>query len=159
MFQFIIYINVIMKTKYLTIVEGNLDEALHVAHNITEFENLYSKSVFEERLASKNTLILLAYFNAKLIGFKIGYETPSKQYFYSWMGGVISKYRKSGTAQSLIDYQEDWARKNKYIRILVKTRNKHLAMIALLEKNNYYRLGTEPFEPNKNTRIIYEKKL
>ena len=148
-----------MKNKYLTIEEGDLDKAFQVAGQIPEFENLYSRSVFEERVADKNSLILLAYYKDKPIGFKIGYETHSKQFFYSWMGGVISKYRKSGIAQSLIDYQENWARKNKYIRILVKTRNKHLAMIALLEKNDYYRLGTEPFEHNRNTRIIYEKKL
>ena len=60
------------------------------------------------------------------------------------MGGVLPKYRKLGVAQKLMDYQEQWVKKNNYERILVKTRKKHIAMIKLLEKNNYYEMGTIP---------------
>ena len=34
------------------------------------------------------------------IGFKVGYERDG--YFYSWMGGVLSDYRKKGVAQNLL---------------------------------------------------------
>lgn len=148
-----------MKSKYLTIKEGKLEDAINVAELIPEFDSLYPKSEFEERLTNNKSLILLAYYKSKPIGFKIGYETPSKKYFYSWLGGVLPKYRKSGVAQSLLNYQEDWSKQNKYERILVKTRKKHLAMIKFLEKNDYYQMGTLPYNPQEESRILYEKQL
>jgi len=159
MFQIIIQFKVLMKKKYLEIKEGKLEVAFKVAEQIPEFEKLYSKSDFESRLINIKNLIIIAYYNNMPIGFKIGYETPSKKYFYSWMGGVLSKYRKSGVAQLLMNYQEDWAKQNNYERVLVKTRKKHLAMVKFLEKNNYYEMGVLTYDPISETRILYEKQL
>lgn len=159
MFQIFNQIKVLMKNKFLEIKKGNLEEAIKVAEQIPEFEKLYSKSEFESRLNNIKNLILIAYYKGKPIGFKIGYETPSKKYFYSWMGGVLGKYRKSGVAQLLMDYQEEWVKQNNYERILVKTRKKHLAMIKFLEKNNYYEMGVLPYDPISESRILYEKQL
>jgi len=148
-----------MKKTQIKILEGDLTDALKVAEQIPEFENLYSNDEFEKRLKRVKHLIILAFYKTKPIGFKIGYETPSGKYFYNWMGGVLKKYRKSGIAQLLLNYQEEWAKKNKYERILLKTRKKHFAMIKLLEKNNYFQTGILPYDPENETRILYEKKL
>ena len=148
-----------MKKTYINIFDGNLNDAIKIAQQIPEFDSLYSKEKFENRLKDSKHLIIIAYYKDKPIGFKIGYETPSKRHFYSWMGGVLPKFRKLGVAQILLDYQEQWVRKNNYERILVKTRKKHIAMVKLLEKNNYFKMGTLPFEPMEESRILFEKKL
>jgi GNAT superfamily N-acetyltransferase len=148
-----------MKKTYINILDGNLNDAINIAQQIPEFDKLYSKEKYGNRLKDSRYLIIIASYKDKPIGFKIGYETPSKKLFYSWMGGVLPKFRKLGVAQMLMDYQEQWAKNNNYERILVKTRKKYLAMVKLLEKNYYYEMGTLPFEPKEESRILFEKKL
>lgn len=148
-----------MKKTYINIFDGNLNDAIKIAQQIPEFDSLYSKELFENRLKDSKHLIIIAYYKDKPIGFKIGYETPSKRHFYSWMGGVVPKFRKLGVAQKLMDYQEQWVRKSNYERLLVKTRKKHLAMAKLLEKYNYCEIGVLPYKPKEETRILFEKKL
>lgn len=148
-----------MKKSTIIIKEDCLDDAILVWQQISEFENAYPKSEYENRLNDVKHLILTAYLNKKPIGFKIGYETPTKQNFYSWMGGVLPKYRQLGVAEKLSDCQEQWAIKTGYQRILVKTRRKHTAMIKLLQKYGFLQIGIIPYNPDEETRILYEKKL
>ncbi len=148
-----------IKKSKIIIKESLLDDALIISQQIPEFETSYPKGEYKNRLSGVKHLILTAYFKKKPIGFKIGYETESKQNFYSWMGGVLPKYRKLGVAQKLLYFQEQWVKKNGYQRILIKTRKKHNSMIQLLEKNNYLQIGIIPHNPEHETRILYEKKL
>lgn len=148
-----------MNHRHLQIIEGTAEQAFTVAQQIEEFENLYRLSVFEDRLNLADHLILIATYKDKPIGFKIGYETPSKKHFYSWMGGVVRKYRKAGIAQLLLEQQENWVKEHNYISILVKTRNKHVGMMNLLNKNNYIEMAKILHEPDEETRLLYEKKL
>jgi len=148
-----------MKKSEIIIKENCLDDAIVVSQQIPKFEDAYPKSEYKKRLKAVKHLILTAYMNNKPIGFKIGYETPTRQNFYSWMGGVLPKYRKMGVAKKLIEYQEQWAIKAGYQRISVKTRNKYTAMIKLLEKYGFIQIGIIPLTPDEETRILYEKKL
>ena len=148
-----------MKKPIIIIKEDCLDDAILVSQQISEFENAYPKSEYEDRLNDVKHLILTAYLNDKPIGFKIGYETPTKKYFYSWMGGVLSKYRQLGIAEKLSDYQEQWAMKTGYQRILVITRCKHKAMMQFLQKHRFLQIGIILYSPDEDTRILYEKKL
>lgn len=148
-----------MKKSTIIIKEDCLDDAILVSQQISEFENAYPKSEYENRLNDVKHLILTAYLNKKPIGFKIGYETLTKKNFYSWMGGVLPKYRQLGVAEKLSDCQEQWAIKTGYQRILVKTRRKHTAMIKLLQKYGFLQIGIIPYNPDEETRILYEKKL
>ncbi len=148
-----------MKKYKLIIKEDCLEDALSIAQQIPEFEDLYPKSELDSRLQKVKHLILTAYLKEKPVGFKIGYETESKQNFYSWIGGVLPKYRKFSIAQNLMAYQEQWVKRHGYLRIIVKTRIKHMAMIQLLEKNDYVKMSTIPFNPEQETRILFEKKL
>lgn len=146
--------------KYTIIIKENcIEDAILVSQQIPEFVGVYLESEYISRLTDINHLILTAYRNNKPVGFKIGYETSSKQNFYSWMGGVLQKYRQLGIAEKLMEYQEKWTINAGYHRILVKTRTKHTAMIHLLQKNNFIQMGIIPHSPNEETRILYEKKL
>ncbi|MCJ7802622.1 MAG: GNAT family N-acetyltransferase [Candidatus Marinimicrobia bacterium] len=148
-----------MKKSEIIIKENCLEDAILVSQQIPEFEDAYPKSEHENNFKNIQHLILTAYVNNKPIGFKIGYETRTKQHFYSWMGGVLSKYRQLGIAEKLMEYQEQWAAQTGYIRILVKTRTKCKAMIKLLQKHGYIQIGIIPQSPDEETRILYEKKL
>ena len=148
-----------MKKYKIIIKEDCLEDAILVSQQISEFEFAYPESEYNNRLKSVKNLILTAYIKNKPVGFKIGYETSSKQHFYSWMGGVLPKYRQSSIAKSLMEYQEQWVSKAGYKEILVKTRTKHTAMIKLLQKQGFLQIGIIPYSPKKETRILYEKKI
>lgn len=148
-----------MKKSTIIIKEDRLEDAILVSQQIPEFENAYPKSEYENRLNDVQHLILTAYLSDKPVGFKIGYETPTKRNFYSWMGGVLPKYRQLGIAEKLSDCQEQWAIKTGYQRILVKTRRKHKAMIQFLLKQKFSLIGIIPYNPDEETKILYEKKL
>lgn len=148
-----------MKKFPIIIKEDRLEDAILISQQITEFENVYPESEYKNRLKDAEHLILTAYLNDNPVGFKIGYETPTKQNFYSWMGAVIPKYRQLGVAKKLSDYQKQWAIKEGYQRILVKTRRKHKAMIQFLQKHGFLQIGIILYNPDEETRILYEKKL
>ena len=155
-----LFLNICSMKKHTTIIkEDCLEDALFISQQIPEFEAIYPISEFDNRLKNVKHLILTAYLKEKPVGFKIGYETESKQNYYSWIGGVLPKYRKFGIAQKLLVYQEQWVKKHGYLRIIVKTRIKHKAMIQLLGKHGYIKIGTIPLHPELETRILYEKKL
>lgn len=148
-----------MKKSGIIIKEDCLQDAILISHQIPEFEATYIYNDYKNRLNDVRHLVLTAYINNKPIGFKIGYETPTKQNFYSWMGGILPNYRQFGIAEKLMKYQERWAIKAGYQRILVKTRIKYKAMIKLLQKHQFIQIGIIPYSPDEETRILYEKIL
>ncbi len=148
-----------MKKSVIIIKEDCLDDAIIISQQIPEFEYNHPKKEYINRLNDIQHLVLTAYLNNKPVGFKIGYETPTKQNFYSWMGGVLPKYRQLEIAEKLMEYQEQWAAKKGYSRILVKTRHKHQAMIKFLGKHGFFQIGTIPHNPQEETRVLYDKKL
>lgn len=148
-----------MKKSEIIIKEDCLQDAILISQQIPEFGTAYIYNDYINRLTDVKHLILTAYINNKPIGFKIGYETPTKQNFYSWRGGVLPKYRQLSVAEKLMEYQEQWAINAGYQRILVKTRTKHAAMIKLLQKHQFQQIGVIPYIPDQETRILYEKIL
>ena len=148
-----------MDNNQLVLHIGKLDDAYNVFLKIPEFDNHYGISEIKKRLTNTKHLILTIKIEGQPVGFKIGYETPSKKYFYSWLGGVLPQYRKLGIAEKLAKYQEDWVVNSGYRSILVKTRKKHQTMTQFLKKNNYKLLGTRPYMSEEETRLLYEKKL
>ena len=148
-----------MKKSTIIIKEDCLEDAILISQQIPEFEKAYPKSEYKKRLKGVKHLILIAYLSNKPVGFNIGYETPAKKNFYSWMGGVLPKYRQLGIAEKLKEYQVQWTIKAGYLRILVKTRRKHTAMIKLLLKHGFFQIGVILYKPDEETRILYDKKL
>lgn len=141
-----------------TISEGSIAEVVEVSKLIAEFSNPYTEEEYVKRLQSKKHLILVAKQNDKLIGFKVGYAKDENT-FYSWMGGVLTEYRKSGVALALMQEQEKWAKKQQFSCIEIKTRNCFKGMLILCIKQNYLIVSVENKENSEQNRIILQKQI
>ncbi len=143
----------------IIIKEQKLNDAIFVSEHIPEFDNPYPKSEYKKRLVGVQHIILTAYSDHKPIGFKIGYKRNNDGSFYSWMGGVLPEYRKSGIAAILADHQETWAKNKGYKTIRLKTRSKHQAMLSFSLKRGFTITARIPKEPAEESRIILNKPL
>ncbi|MGI2182568.1 GNAT family N-acetyltransferase [Shewanella oncorhynchi] len=111
-------------------------QLIQLNQQIPELDHPLTNEVLDQRLQGKTCLILVAYVEGELAGFKLGYE-QEEAIFYSWLGGVAFDFRRLGLAQSLLEYQETWARRQGYNHIQVKTMNRFPAMLNLLISNQY----------------------
>ena len=109
--------------------EGLFHECMDLSSKIPEFNSPYEIEEYKKRCAGKY-LALIAEIDNQSIGFKIGYDRFNDGSFYSWMGGVLPKFRRMGVAYSLANFQEKWAAENGFSSILLKTRKKHDEIIA-----------------------------
>ena len=130
---------------------------MNISQQIQEFENAYSIEEYHERLDDKRNLILIAEFEGKPAGFKIGYEVEDS--FYSWMGGVVPEFRRKKIAAGLADSQEEWCSKIGYKIIRLKTRNKHNKMLLFALSRKYQIVGFEEKDDAMESRILLEKIL
>jgi len=113
---------------------------------------------FKQRINEKeNVVSIFAFYNQKPIGFKVGYKY-NKNTMYSWLGGVLKKYRKQGVAIQLAKLQENWAKQNNYSKLRTKSMNRFKSMIILNLKNNF---DIKKVYSNENgqTKIIFEKNI
>lgn len=140
-----------------SIREGSLTEVVAVIRAIPEL-NEYSLAKLQERLASRPFLALVAVKDDKPIGFKLGYESEAGR-FYSWIGGVVPKYRRQGIAQKLLDAQETWASENGYKFLDVKSMNRFPHMLQMLVKNDYLISGYVNKGTPLNSKICFSKAL
>lgn len=130
---------------------------MSVKNRIPEFEDPYARSEYDKRLNSAKHLILIACDNHFDVGFKVGYEKDG--HLYSWLGGVIPKYRKKKIASLLAKYQENWAIKKGYPYITMKTWNARKEMLLFAIKNGFYITAVEPREKFEEHRIWLRKDL
>jgi GNAT superfamily N-acetyltransferase len=59
-------------------------------------------------------------------------EFTNRKIFYSWIGGTRGPWRGQGHYRALTEQQEEWAHRNGYQEIAVKTKNKFYGMRAAL---------------------------
>lgn len=132
---------------------------------------LLSQSIFpkfesmklDTRLIDKKNILVLAAIdnsiseNAKLVGFKIGYEL-NHEIYYSWLGGVDPKYRQLGLGQELLKLQHEWCETMGYKYIETKTQNRWKKMLLLNLKNGFDIVGTE-VNANQDLKILMRKKF
>ena len=129
-----------------------------MCQNIPEFTPpLPSLEKFRERTQNQIALSLVATVNDKNAGFKVGYG--QRPVFYSWLGGVIPKYRKLGIAKYLANVQEDWALQNGFNIIQFKTRNRHKAMLQFALKNGFDIIDFTQKADIQENRILLQKNL
>lgn len=127
-----------IEIKALTTLTPELtNQLVELSQQIPELDRTLTSHVLTERLTGKTCLILLAYVEGELAGFKLGYGQDEAS-FYSWLGGVASDFRRLGLAQSLLEYQETWVHRQGYRHIQVKTMNRFPAMLNLLISNQYF---------------------
>lgn len=121
------------------------------------FESWKREKFFEKFNFHSQFLILIAYWDGRPAGFKIGYGQDN-ELFYSWTGGVHPSYRKRGIAETLMQKQHEWCVQNKYKVIETRTRNKFPDMIKLNLKHQFQIVGTFT-DTDKEPKIILRKNI
>lgn len=118
----------------------------------------FDQSQFEMNLNDKkNILILAAFDDEKLIGFKMGFELNNTT-FYSWLGGIDEKYRGFGIGKELIKEQHLWCETMGYKFIETKTMNSWKTMLILNLNHGFKITGTE-LSRNLELKILLRKDL
>ncbi len=138
--------------------KGTFQECVDLSSKIPEFNSPYKIEEYKKRCAGKY-LVLIAEIDNQSVGFKIGYDRFNNGSFYSWMGGVLPKFRRMGVAYSLANFQEKWATKNEFSSILLKTRQNHDGMIAFSLNRGFIITEETQITPVEETRIWMEKLL
>ena len=147
-----------MGVKNIEVREGSIDEIIDIASQIPEFKDPYRQSEYNTRLKGKKYLALVATSHKRLVGFKLGYGIENET-LYSWFGGVLPNYRQCGVAKLLAKYQEEWAKKQGFCRVRVKTRNSFTPMLLFAIKSGFYIVDLERHSESKEHRIVLEKEL
>jgi ribosomal protein S18 acetylase RimI-like enzyme len=136
---------------------ATVEEAHAVFLNIPELERYLSISEIAAKIIP-GSLILVDEIDGVLAGFKIGYPLNGDE-FYSWLGGVIPKYRKTGSAQKLLEFQERLVREQGYQSLSVKSQNQFPSMLRLLIRNGYHITDVVEYGHKQNERICFTKQL
>lgn len=130
-----------------------LDALLYLYKTLFEDADL---DFFVDRIQTKEDLIIaLCYCGNDLVGFKLGYRYNAAT-LYSWVGGVLPRFRKQGIAQNLMELQHTYAKKNGYQKVRTKSMNRFKPMIILNLKNGFDILKVYTNDSNQ-TKIIFEK--
>ena len=117
--------------------KGTIDEIVEVSNRIPELQDPYGSTEYEKRFKTIH-LILMAEIDGKLAGFKCGYQRDQvATKFYSWMGGVLPEYRKSGVAARLLAEMESWCKANGFDQLEFKTLNEHKGMLIFSLKHGF----------------------
>lgn len=107
-----------MGERYLTIHYRKLDvhSNKQLVEKVIQLHNriFNDSSNWSTQLGSKPSLVMfVAFHDSKVVGYKIGYALNEKT-FYSWLGGVDTKYRNHGIARMLMEKQHEYLKKNGY---------------------------------------------
>ena len=143
----------------VTIKQGSIEEVVNLSMQIPEFNEPHQHDEYEKRLRGIPHLIAIAYVENNPAGFKVGYQREDDGSFYSWMGGILPGFRRQGIAQMLADYQEDWARKQGYSKVKMKTRNRLKPMLYFALGNGFNITKVDSAETIEENRIHLEKQL
>ncbi|MEP2274284.1 MAG: GNAT family N-acetyltransferase [Reichenbachiella sp.] len=138
---------------------GTIKEVVAISQKVPEFGRPHGTEVYEQRLKDKMNLIAIAEMQNQLVGFKVGYDKFNNKSFYTWMGGVIPQFRKSGVAKALAQFQEGFAKANGFVSIVLKTRNKHKNMLCFAISSGFDIIEIEEKPDVSENRILLRKKL
>ena len=141
----------------IRIVQATAADAYAVSLQIPEFDPWYPWTKWQGRLEGRTVLSLLALVDDVPAGFKIGYH--EREHFYSWIGGVLPKYRRMGLATLLADEQELLVRASGTLMIRMKTRNRFRTMILFALGRDFYLSGVEQRDDPEDTGITLHKNL
>ena len=141
----------------IEIIRTSIETAWEVSLLIPELVNPHPSKEYHHRMEGKTSLCLVAYVEEQLAGFKVGYDKFGDGSFYTWMGGVVPAYRRNHIAKALADAQEAWAARQGFKSIILKTRNRHKAMLLFALSNGFSITGVEPRETLEEYRIVLGK--
>lgn len=116
-----------------------------------------NKEFLEKMNERKNPLLILAYVDQKIVGFKFGFE-KSRHKFSSSLGGVLPTYRGYGIASHMMSLQHDYCfKKMKYRQIETHSANKFKNMMMLNLKFGFDIIGSYIDENDRMLKIIFIK--
>lgn len=141
----------------MNILESSITEVLAMLEGVPEFEVPPTLKKANERIGGRPYLALTAVDKGQTLGSKLGYQIEDR-IFYSWVGGVSPSARRKGGAQALLDYQEDWVRRNGFESIRVKSMNQYPDMMRFLIRNKYEIHGIEGTCPQK-LKVLFQKRV
>lgn len=102
----------------------------------------YSIEKWREHL-QESGLLLGAFEDGELIGFKFGYRREPER-FHSWLEGVRPDSRRRGVMRALTKTQESWVKARGFQRLTVNTyAEKFPGMYAFLLGSGYRVIATE----------------
>jgi len=81
-----------------------------------------------------------------------------RKIFYSWIGGTRKEWRGQGHYRALTEQQEEWAHRNRYDELVVKTKNKFYFMRATLARMNFDVIKFEPHRTDNGESKVYLSK-
>jgi GNAT superfamily N-acetyltransferase len=122
------------------------------------FGNDQNQNLAEKIKSKKDPFLLLAEIDDEVVGYKLGYRLDDTT-FYSWLGGVVSKYQGLGIASDLMQAQHDWCRTRGYKKVQTKTKNKFPEMMILNIKSGFKIVSTKNSDKDADLRIVMEKSL
>lgn len=137
---------------------GTIDDVVVIDQQIPEFDGRITRERLTSRVKQTRDLILVAKVDDVPVAYKIGYALSGSE-FYSWLGGVIPRFRQQGIATMLRKRQEEWAYQAGYSSISVKSMNRYPAMLQLLISSGYQINGYENNGTEGNSKIQFIKKL
>jgi GNAT superfamily N-acetyltransferase len=154
-----------------------------------EFQEKKTAREILQRLSARQHLILIALAPALdepehmvPVAFKVGHELRAledepqlmdlaqrlegcvqlagRRVFYSWIGGTRQEWRGRGHYRALTEQQEEWAHRNGFEEIVVKTKNKFHAMRATLDhlQFNVLKFERHPYD-NAESKLYLHKLL
>lgn len=132
------------------------EEGFSFLSRIPELRPMGPFNQFRQRLMDGSALLLLAEADGDPAGCKIGYENDG-QTFYSWLGGVLPRYRRCGIASILLREQERILAEIGYRNVSVKSIRQASAMQQLLSKEGYNCIGIET--SHRGDKLLFEKQL
>jgi len=113
---------------------------------------------FKNRVQEQEKLVsVLAFYEEKLVGFKIGY-LYNQHTFYNWVGGVLLSFRQKGVAKQLAILQETLAKERGYTKLRTKSMNRFKPMMILNLKNGFNIVQVYTNNIGQ-TKVVFEKNL
>jgi GNAT superfamily N-acetyltransferase len=87
-------------------------------------------------------------------------QFAGRKVFYSWIGGTRKEWRGQGHYRALTEQQEEWAHRNHYDELVVKTKNKFYFMRATLARMHFDVIKFEPHRTdNRESKVYLSKQL
>jgi ribosomal protein S18 acetylase RimI-like enzyme len=142
----------------LHIRDASIEEVVAISNQIPEFVAPYSAGEYYKRLSGVEHILLIAEWDGMPTGFKAGYA-KNDRIFYSWMGGVLPKFRGRGTASALAVAQEARLRPLACTTIELKTRNCHRGMLIFALRSGFHITGFSERDTWEEHRIYLRKNL
>jgi len=125
--------------------------------HVKTFGELYTNEVEQELARKFRSMLVVAYKDSQVLGFKLGYEDGLST-FYSWTGAVDESARRHGVGKSLMEKQHEWCQSSGYKKIVTKTKNRWRDMIILNLRQGFEIIGTYT-DGHGEAKLILEKKL